>query len=77
MRRYLDRLRRSYARNRQEVEQATACVLGLTIGITLGALSFGNPDHHAVTARQHRPAAAAASHAASPQPGAGRQFAAP
>jgi hypothetical protein len=40
MKRYVDRLRRSYVRNRSEVAQITACVLGLTIGIALGALSL-------------------------------------
>jgi hypothetical protein len=54
MRRYVDRLRRSYVRNRSEVAQITACVLGLTIGIALGALSLGGHVQPAGAAHVHQ-----------------------
>jgi hypothetical protein len=47
MKRHLDWLRRGLKRNREPIEQATACFLGLMIGVTLGALSLGNaPQQH-------------------------------
>lgn len=55
MKRHLDRLRRAYDRNRHDVEQITACVLGLTIGITLGALSLGSVERQAAVHAQATP----------------------
>jgi hypothetical protein len=54
MKRYVDRLRRTFVRNRHGVEQVTACVLGLSIGIALGALSLGgHPQPQAGARGQH------------------------
>jgi hypothetical protein len=64
MKRYVDRLRRTYVRNRQELEQVTACVLGLSIGIALGALSLGAHLQPQAGARGHQSSPVVTSQAA-------------